>query len=602
MDQQATKQQIVERIKQAENILVTVSANPSVDQLAACIGLTLLINKMGKTATAVYSGKTPSVMEFLKPEKTLEPNTDSLRDFIISLDKSKADKLRYKVEDQVVRIFITPYKTKLTEKDLVFSEGDFNVDVVVALGVLDRTHLDLAITAHGRILHDATVIALSAGTGKAPDLGQVNWQDPTASSLSEMLVSISEALGTGLIDNQIATSFLTGIVAETERFSNKKTTPKVMTMSAQLMAAGANQQLVISKLQPPPPPPPPLKSAAPMPQPQKPNVAAPPPKPVEPKKEEGILSIAHEASEHDSNEVEIDTKEIRIDKQGNLQTVEEAAKKQAEIQTQPPVQVEKQTEKKLSAPPPSPPPPPPPPSPPPPPPPPQTNPADQLPSLPPQPPIPTIKLDGHTSATDLGPPPTANIRPIVSSEEDLNNHHTLLDPLGRGPNLGASFSADTTLGNNGGNSEVPVDPINNEGPVTDNDFSSKAKIVPPPNPTIKNPFAPSAGQVPQAGLPVSQQGGLNPDSARQAVESAYATTPYNPDFNPMAALGSMPGPELHPAADSNLMPAPAPQNETPSLSLPMNNLTPPASAPQNTNPAPPAPPPMPPPIMPPPSL
>jgi nanoRNase/pAp phosphatase (c-di-AMP/oligoRNAs hydrolase) len=123
----AAKQQIADKVKQAEHILVTVSSNPSVDQLAAAIGLTLMLNKMGKTATAVFSGKVPSTLEFLQPQKTIQTNTDSLRDFIISLDKAKADKLRYKVEDQVVRIFITPYKTRLSEKDLVFEEGDFKL-------------------------------------------------------------------------------------------------------------------------------------------------------------------------------------------------------------------------------------------------------------------------------------------------------------------------------------------------------------------------------------------------------------------------------------------------------------------------------------------
>src|SRR5580700_20731 len=77
-------QQIVERLKKANNVLVTVSANPSVDQLAACIGLTLLLNKMDKHATAVFSGQVPSTIEFLQPEETLEKTTDSLRDFIIS--------------------------------------------------------------------------------------------------------------------------------------------------------------------------------------------------------------------------------------------------------------------------------------------------------------------------------------------------------------------------------------------------------------------------------------------------------------------------------------------------------------------------------------
>ncbi len=242
------RQSIVDRLQQANNVLVTVKRNPNVDQLAACIGLTLFLNKLNKHATAVFSGKVPSTIEFLKPEETLEKNTDSLRDFIIALDKSKADKLRYKVEDKVVKIFITPYKTSLSEKDLDFSQGDFNVDVVVALGAQSQTDIDTAITAHGRILHDATVISINNGPGG--NLGTLHLEDAQASSLSETLVELCEMLQPDTFDAQMATAFLTGIVAETERYSNTKTSPRTMTISAKLMAAGANQQLIATKLQP----------------------------------------------------------------------------------------------------------------------------------------------------------------------------------------------------------------------------------------------------------------------------------------------------------------------------------------------------------------
>lgn len=247
MDEQ--KQKLIERIAGAQNILVTVSSNPSVDQLSAAIGLTLVLNKMDKHGTAVFSGTVPSTLEFLKPEETLEKNTDSLRDFIIALDKSKADKLRYKVEDEVVRIFITPYKTSLSEKDLQFSQGDFNVDVVVCLGVTEQQDLDTAITAHGRILHDATVVSIST-TGQG-SLGSINWVDPAASSLSEMMVSLADSLDKKAMNNQVATALLTGIVASTERFRNDKTTPKTMSAAAALMAAGANQQLIATELEAP---------------------------------------------------------------------------------------------------------------------------------------------------------------------------------------------------------------------------------------------------------------------------------------------------------------------------------------------------------------
>ncbi len=240
------KQQVVDRLKQANNILVTVRANPTIDLLSACIGLALVLDKLDKHATAVFSGEVPSAMEFLKPDETLEQTPNSLRDFIIALDKTKADKLRYKVEDKVVRIFITPYKTSLSQDDLEFSQGDFNIDVVVALGVHEQAELDSAITEHGRILHDAAVISINNTPNS--NLGSLNWQDVSASSVSEMVADLTVTIDKNVLDEQVATALLTGVVAETARFSNDKTTPKTMNLAGELMAAGANQQLVADKL------------------------------------------------------------------------------------------------------------------------------------------------------------------------------------------------------------------------------------------------------------------------------------------------------------------------------------------------------------------
>lgn len=245
---QNPKQLVAQRLKDANTILVTVSHDPGVDELSAALALTLILDKIGKTPTAIFSGKIPAAIEFLEPGKTFDTNVDSLRDFIIALDKEKADRLRYKVEDDVVRVFITPYKTTITEKDLTFSQGDFNVDLVVAFGVEKREDLDAAITAHGRILHDAAVITINQFAGGS-SLGEIDWNEPDASSLSEMLMSLTESLQSGLLDQPIATAILTGLVSATDRFRNEKTSPKVMTMAAQLMAAGANQQLIAEKLE-----------------------------------------------------------------------------------------------------------------------------------------------------------------------------------------------------------------------------------------------------------------------------------------------------------------------------------------------------------------
>ena len=241
--------QVKEKIEGAENILVALSKNPSVDEMAAAIGLTLLLDEAGKHATAIYSGATPNALEFLKPEETFESDTNSLQDFIIALNKEKADHLRYKIEGDYVKVYITPYKTEISEKDLEFSHGDFNVDLIIALNVKSANELDKALAEYGRIMHDAGAVNITAG--QAGEFGEVEWNDMEASSVSEMVVNLVNTTAnlSAKMTKEMATAFLTGIVAATERFSNEKTTPATMEVASSLMKAGADQKLVADNME-----------------------------------------------------------------------------------------------------------------------------------------------------------------------------------------------------------------------------------------------------------------------------------------------------------------------------------------------------------------
>ena len=74
-------------------------------------------------------------------------------------------------------------------------------------------------------------IAVIAGAGKAEA------QSTATAPLPDVHVSVAPEAAGPDVDSQSATAFLTGIVAETVRFSNAKTSPKAMTMSAQRMHA-----------------------------------------------------------------------------------------------------------------------------------------------------------------------------------------------------------------------------------------------------------------------------------------------------------------------------------------------------------------------------
>lgn len=242
--------QVAERIRSCDNVLVALSKDPSVDELSAALGLTFILDKMGKHATAIFSGAVPNAIEFLEPEKTFETNTNSLQDFIIALDKEKADHLRYKIDGDYVKVYITPYKTTIEESDMEFSHGDYNVDLVVALNVANAGDLDSALTEYGRIMHDASSINIQADV--AGNFADLEWGDPNASSVSEMIYRLSDKLREegekSLIDKPIATALLAGIVAATNRFSNEHTQPETMAAASKLMMAGADQQLISSSI------------------------------------------------------------------------------------------------------------------------------------------------------------------------------------------------------------------------------------------------------------------------------------------------------------------------------------------------------------------
>ena len=240
--------QVAERIRTSDNVLVALSKDPSVDELSAALGLTFMLDKIGKRATAIFSGAIPNAIEFLEPEKTFEANTDSLQDFIIALDKEKADHLRYKIDGDYVKVFITPYKTTINESDMEFSHGDYNVDLVISLNVPEVGDLDAALSEYGRIMHDATSINITAGT--AGNFGDIEWGNPEASSVSEMVGSLADAIKDkdDILDKPISTALLAGIVAATNRFSNERTTAETMALASKLMAAGADQQLISSSI------------------------------------------------------------------------------------------------------------------------------------------------------------------------------------------------------------------------------------------------------------------------------------------------------------------------------------------------------------------
>jgi len=244
------KQQTSEAIRQAESILVMTGQHPSVDQVAAVIGLTAILRKFGKKVNAVISDTLPQSVQML--ENSLVDRTASgSRDFVLKVDVTKAevDKLRYEVIDGKLNVFITPFKGNFAPSDVTFDYGEahFDYDLAIVLGVPTRARIDRVYEQNQATFEQLPMVNLDFHRSNE-SYGAVNLIEPNASSLCEMLVALSESLQGGIIDDQIATALLMGIMASTDRFTAAHTTPKSLTVAAQMMAAGAKQQAVVKAL------------------------------------------------------------------------------------------------------------------------------------------------------------------------------------------------------------------------------------------------------------------------------------------------------------------------------------------------------------------
>lgn len=242
------KQQVVDVLKNSQKILLLTHKNPDGDAVGSILGLYFSLIKMGKDAIAVCADVPSTVFDYMPGVKEISQNFASGRDFVISVDTStvKADKIMYKMIDNKLNIIVTPKGGRFSKEMLSCCDGNFHYDAVVVLDSTDLERVGDPYEKHPELFYDVPVVNIDHHAGN-DFFGKVNLVDLTATSTSEILVSVLEAL-TGdpkFMNEEIATSFLTGIITDTNSFQNTNTTPKSLTVAAQLVAFGGRQQDII---------------------------------------------------------------------------------------------------------------------------------------------------------------------------------------------------------------------------------------------------------------------------------------------------------------------------------------------------------------------
>jgi len=244
------KQQTIELIKGSGKILLLTHVNPDGDALGSILALFMVLQKLGKEVMAVTPDAIPSYYKFLPSLDILSDNFSGTKDFVVTVDtnRTKVNKLGYKYLplENKLNVIITPQAGSFSSEDVSFSYGSFKYDLVIVLDSPDLERLGPFYDNNTELFYETPVINIDHHAGN-DYFGKVNWVDLTATSTSEILVALIESLARErpLLDVDVATALLTGIIVDTGSFQNANTTPKSFTVAAQLVAAGAHQQEII---------------------------------------------------------------------------------------------------------------------------------------------------------------------------------------------------------------------------------------------------------------------------------------------------------------------------------------------------------------------
>ena len=142
---------------------------------------------------------------------------------------------------------VTPEKGSINTDRIKFTQGRLAYDLIIVLDSSELSQLGYLYENNKDFFAENPVINIDHHpTNKY--FGKVNIVDPEASSTAEILVSLIESMGPNLIEATIATYLLTGIIYDTWSFQNTNTTPKSLTVAAQLCAAGARKEEIVQNV------------------------------------------------------------------------------------------------------------------------------------------------------------------------------------------------------------------------------------------------------------------------------------------------------------------------------------------------------------------
>lgn len=230
-------------------ILLLVPETLPTDTFAAMLALALALDCLGKSPTMISPSFVPEHLQFLPGTSQVHNMLDVSADIVVEfpIGNARPRDVQWEIADTQLRVTVRGHHHTVDPKDIHVRSGGYPWDVVVTIGASQLEALGSLAIEHALLFAETPLLNIDHGITNS-FFGTANVVSPAASTVSEVILDILEALGGDALTSEVATCLFAGVAAATDSFRSPALTPKALQVASQLLRTGADHQNVIRHL------------------------------------------------------------------------------------------------------------------------------------------------------------------------------------------------------------------------------------------------------------------------------------------------------------------------------------------------------------------
>lgn len=243
-------EQFLAALERATRPLIILSEHADVDDFVSAFGIASLLAKLNKPVDiATSGGNTPKSLDFLGRPFPVRGDLPNIRKLTLHLNAKdvKVDELSYDVVGDELQIHLLPKSGYWSAEDVRVSADQYRYDLIIAIGSPDLESFGELFRRYADFFFNTPIINIDC-TAANEHYGQMNIVDISAVSVSEVCSDLFRRIDASLIDAEVATFFLAGMIFKTKSFRSDNVTPKTLKVAGDLIAAGAQREQIVENL------------------------------------------------------------------------------------------------------------------------------------------------------------------------------------------------------------------------------------------------------------------------------------------------------------------------------------------------------------------